>query len=79
MKNLDARLKRLEEREGGQLTVIVAERGESHEQALARYLVANPGRSGSGVVSVYTGVARALTNAGGVMPRLAESGSAGLI
>ena len=58
MRTLDARLKRLETRGRGSSVLIVAEVGETHEQAVERYLSRRPSAAGP-FVTVQTGVQRA--------------------
>ena len=64
MRNLGARLRRLENRGQGPATLIAAEVGETHEQAVERYLSRRPGAAGP-FVTVQTGVPRAPSWYGG--------------
>ena len=57
MRTLDARLERLENREHGTAVLVVADPGETHEQAVERYLDRHTGSVGP-FVTVQTGVPR---------------------
>ncbi len=55
MRTLNACLRRSEHRERGTAVLVVANSGETHEQAVERYLARHPGSAGP-FVTVLTGL-----------------------